>query len=130
MALFGKNKYAMQKHSIIDVIKYEGSSDVLVWRYPTEDFNTNAQLIVGPSQEAVLVKGGHTIGRSRSDDVLVTRDGVEVFPAERIQTKNTHGTGCYQCSRYYQLLGFELMLRATRISNAVLQDNILSRHAY
>ena len=63
MALFGKNKYAMQKHSIIDVIKYEGSSDVLVWRYPTEDFNTNAQLIVGPSQEAVLVKGGQVLER-------------------------------------------------------------------
>ncbi len=30
----------------------------------------------------------------RSDDVLVTRDDVEVFPGERIQTKNTHGTGC------------------------------------
>ena len=65
-----------------------------------EDYNSiearieAAQRILSRLGAPVLVKGGHTIGRSRSDDVLVTRDGVEVFPAERIQTKNTHGTGC------------------------------------
>ena len=41
---------------------------------------------------AVLAKGGHAAGRS--DDVLVTKENVEVFPGERIQTSNTHGTGC------------------------------------
>ena len=41
---------------------------------------------------AVLAKGGHAAGRS--DDVLVTQGGVEIFPAERIHTMNTHGTGC------------------------------------
>ena len=40
----------------------------------------------------MLVKGGHA--RDNADDVLVTRDGTRVFPADRIQTENTHGTGC------------------------------------
>ena len=51
-----------------------------------------AQRVMSRLGAAVLAKGGHAMGRS--DDVLVTRDGVEVFPGERIQTKNTHGTGC------------------------------------
>ena len=61
MALFGKNKTTMQKHSIIEVIKYDGPNDVLIWKFPNEDFNTNTQLIVGPSQEAIFVKGGQVL---------------------------------------------------------------------
>ena len=41
---------------------------------------------------SVLAKGGHAPGRS--DDVLVTRESVKVFPGERVATANTHGTGC------------------------------------
>ncbi len=63
MALFGKNKPAAQRHSIIEVIKYDGPNDVLIWKFPNEDFNTNTQLIVGPSQEAIFVKGGQVLGR-------------------------------------------------------------------
>ncbi len=40
----------------------------------------------------VLAKGGHAAGRS--DDILVTREGVEIFKGEHITTANTHGTGC------------------------------------
>lgn len=43
---------------IFEVIKYEGENDVLVWRFPGEDFNTMSQLIVHSSQEAVLFKDG------------------------------------------------------------------------
>lgn len=42
---------------------------------------------------AVLVKGGHLAGTA--SDVLVQRSGAETwFESERIETKNTHGTGC------------------------------------
>ncbi len=40
----------------------------------------------------VLAKGGHA--EDRCDDVLITREGVEVFPGHHIPTENTHGTGC------------------------------------
>lgn len=45
---------------------------------------------LGP--KAVLVKGGHKTG----DAVDVLFDGVQIthFAAQRIETKNTHGTGC------------------------------------
>jgi hydroxymethylpyrimidine/phosphomethylpyrimidine kinase len=42
---------------------------------------------------AVLVKGGHGSG-AESVDLLVTPDAVARLAAERIDTKNTHGTGC------------------------------------
>lgn len=48
--------------AIIDVIKYEGGNNVLVWKHPKEDFNTSAQLIVHESQEAVVFKDGQAIG--------------------------------------------------------------------
>ncbi|WP_067962931.1 bifunctional hydroxymethylpyrimidine kinase/phosphomethylpyrimidine kinase [Nocardiopsis trehalosi] len=42
----------------------------------------------------VLLKGGH-LGGPRSTDLLVGRDGTaELFSAERVATRNTHGTGC------------------------------------
>jgi len=41
----------------------------------------------------VLVKGGH--GENDANDVLVLPDGTEQwFTAKRIDTDNTHGTGC------------------------------------
>ena len=42
---------------------------------------------------AVLIKGGHGQG-SESIDYLFAADDVMAFPAPRIPTKNTHGTGC------------------------------------
>lgn len=42
---------------------------------------------------AVVVKGGHGTGPTATD-VLVEADGVTTLPAPRIDTVNTHGTGC------------------------------------
>lgn len=63
MAFWNRDKAPAQKHSIIEVIKYDGPNDILVWKYPNEDFNTNTQLIVGPAQEAFFVKGGQVLER-------------------------------------------------------------------
>lgn len=63
MGLFDRIKPSSPKHNIIDVIKYDGPNDILIWRHPNEDFNNNSQLIVGPSQEAIFVKGGQVLER-------------------------------------------------------------------
>src|SRR5262249_37575321 len=42
---------------------------------------------------AVLIKGGHAQAPDATD-LLVTRDAVARFTAEKIDTDNTHGTGC------------------------------------
>jgi hydroxymethylpyrimidine/phosphomethylpyrimidine kinase len=58
------------------------------------DMLTAAEKIIEMGALSVLVKGGH----GKSDvvsDVLMTSEGYkEIFESERINTKNTHGTGC------------------------------------
>lgn len=48
--------------AIMEVIKYEGGNDVLVWKHPKEDFNTSAQLIVHETQEAIVFRDGTASG--------------------------------------------------------------------
>jgi len=50
-----------------------------------------ALLAFGP--KAVLMKGGHLDGKE-SPDLLVTNSNSVWFEGKRIDTKNTHGTGC------------------------------------
>lgn len=62
MSLFGKNPnetaYVGGKKHWTDVIKNSGSGELLIWRQPEEDFNTNSTLIVNPGEEAIFIKDG------------------------------------------------------------------------
>jgi len=49
--------------------------------------------LVAAGARAVLVKGGH-LEEQRATDILVTREGVRVFPGEPVDAVHTHGTGC------------------------------------
>ena len=49
--------------------------------------------LVAAGAGAVLVKGGHLEERPATD-VLVTPEGVRVFPGEHLDARHTHGTGC------------------------------------
>lgn len=51
----------------------------------------NALLELGAG--SVLMKGGHTDGDVCTDH-LVSRTGTQAFSAPRVNTRNTHGTGC------------------------------------
>ncbi|MEI8611156.1 bifunctional hydroxymethylpyrimidine kinase/phosphomethylpyrimidine kinase [Enterovibrio sp. Hal110] len=44
--------------------------------------------------KTVLLKGGHLEQDENSNDLLILSDRVETLSAKRINTKNTHGTGC------------------------------------
>ena len=99
MALFGKNRSAGQKHSIIEVIRYDGPNDVLVWKFPNEDFNTNTQLIVGPSQEAIFVKGGQILGRFISGTYTLETKNYPFIRA--LVGLVTGGVSPFACTVYY-----------------------------
>ena len=62
MGLFNKNPnevaYTGGKKHWTDVIKNSGPGELLIWRQPEEDFNTNSTLIVMPGEEAIFIKGG------------------------------------------------------------------------
>lgn len=53
--------------------------------------------ILGLGAQAVVMKGGHAEG-AICRDWLVTESTTQSFEAPRIQTRNTHGTGCTMSS--------------------------------
>ncbi len=62
MGLFDRNPnetaFVGGKKHWADVIKNSGPGELLIWRQPEEDFNTNSTLIVMPGEEAIFIKGG------------------------------------------------------------------------
>ncbi|MSO89103.1 MAG: bifunctional hydroxymethylpyrimidine kinase/phosphomethylpyrimidine kinase [Rhodospirillaceae bacterium] len=64
---------------------------------------------LGPG--AVLLKGGHHQGPF-VEDVYASGDDVEVFRSRRIETTNTHGTGCALASAIATGLAQGMVLRA------------------
>ena len=58
-----------------------------------DDAKTAAKTIANLGCQAVLVKGGH-LDNEKAIDVLYYNNDWSFFEADRVQTKNTHGTGC------------------------------------
>jgi hydroxymethylpyrimidine/phosphomethylpyrimidine kinase len=59
-----------------------------------EDMAFAAQDLIGKGARAVLIKGGHLPGETVID-LLMTQSGEKTWmQAPRIQSPNTHGTGC------------------------------------
>jgi hydroxymethylpyrimidine/phosphomethylpyrimidine kinase len=76
--------------------------------------------------KAVLVKGGHSTG-AQSIDLLVERDGVTLFPADRVQTHNTHGTGCTLSAAIAAFLAKRLALaEAVRLAKRYVTDALMA----
>jgi membrane protease subunit (stomatin/prohibitin family) len=44
--------------AVIDRVKWDGSPNLLAWKFPSQELSTWTQLIVNESQEAFVVKGG------------------------------------------------------------------------
>jgi len=74
--------------------------------------------------KAVLLKGGHLPGKTVID-ALASADGVELFEYPRIETMNTHGTGCTLASAIATGLAQGLTLRdAVARARAYVQEAI------
>lgn len=56
--------------------------------------SANPEELLSWGAKAVLMKGGHDLDNPKAIDVLATGDDFKAFEADRILTKNTHGTGC------------------------------------
>lgn len=47
--------------AIVDRVKFDGPSGVLVWKYPSDELSWGTQVIVNQSQEALFFKGGEAL---------------------------------------------------------------------
>lgn len=59
-----------------------------------EDMATQGRQLLGMGPQAVLMKGGHSAGDTCTDILIDATGVVATFDAPRINTNNTHGTGC------------------------------------
>ena len=57
------------------------------------EMRAQAERLLGIGAKAVLIKGGHAKS-AQATDLLVTPSAVARLTAEKIDTQNTHGTGC------------------------------------
>ena len=60
---------------------------------PKSEMRAQAERLLGIGAKAVLIKGGHAKSADATD-LLVTPSAVARLTAEKIDTENTHGTGC------------------------------------
>ena len=93
----------------------------------TEDMERAAEALLGFGARAVLVKGGH-LGGARADDLFADGARLAWIEGERLDTPNTHGTGCVLSAAVagYLARGEEL-LEAVRLGKAFVTEAI--RHA-
>jgi hydroxymethylpyrimidine/phosphomethylpyrimidine kinase len=57
------------------------------------EMQTQGERLIAAGAKAVLMKGGHGSG-PEAIDLLIAPNSVTRFVAARVDTKNTHGTGC------------------------------------
>jgi hydroxymethylpyrimidine/phosphomethylpyrimidine kinase len=76
------------------------------------DMRDQAEALRVKGAHAVLIKGGHGTGEN-SVDVLLDERGCVEFSAPRIETHNTHGTGCTLSSAIAAYLALGMDLRSS-----------------
>ena len=76
-----------------------------------EDMRAAARAILALGPKAVVVKGGHLVDRKESVDIFFDGKDFMEFSAVRVESKNTHGTGCTFSSAIAASLALGLPLR-------------------
>lgn len=88
-----------------------------------EDMQEAARRIADFGPQAVLIKGGHFAGDAR--DLLYADGDFHEYPAARIDTPHTHGTGCTFSAAITACLAQGMLLpRAVAIANRFLSEAI------
>ena len=84
---------------IAQVIKYEGDNSTFVWKHPAEDFNTNSQLIVHESQEAVFFMNGQPLDLFGSGRYTLETQNLPIL--NKIINIPTGGESAFHCEVYF-----------------------------
>ena len=103
MPLFARNPnetaFAGGKKNWAEVIKNSGPGNLLIWRQPEEDFNTNSTLIVMPGEEAIFIKGGII---EQTFDNGTYKLSTENYPfISRLRNAATGGISTFNCVVYF-----------------------------
>ncbi len=138
--MYAKNGCALMNPDAIDTLIQEilPLADLLTPNIPeaekiaqmeihsTDDMKQAAKVICGLGAKGVLVKGGHAAGDAL--DVLYDGQQFSCYSTERIDTKNTHGTGCTYSSAIASNLALGLNM-ADAVGKAKEYVTTAIRHA-
>ncbi|TAL18845.1 bifunctional hydroxymethylpyrimidine kinase/phosphomethylpyrimidine kinase [bacterium] len=93
-AVAALQKFILPKALVVtpNIPEAEALSGVTITNLETTLLAMERILETGP--KAVLLKGGHVPGRTVTDFLWEKDREVEAFTSPRIETQNTHGTGC------------------------------------
>ena len=127
MALFRKNPnevaYTEGRKHWADVIKNSGSGELLIWRQPEEDFNTNSTLIVMPGEEAIFIKGGTV---EQTFDNGTYKLSTENYPfISRLRNAFTGGVSTFNCVVYFVRKAHSVEIRWGTDSPIQVRDKML-----
>ncbi len=103
MSLFRKNpneaNYVGGSKNFLDVIKNSGDGNLLIWRQPEEDFNTNSTLIVNPGEEAVFIKNGEIMNVFSNGRYELTTENYPFL--SRLRNMLSGGVSTFNCVVYF-----------------------------
>lgn len=127
MALFRKKPneaaYTDGKKHWADVIKNSGPGELLIWRQPEEDFNTNSTLIVMPGEEAIFIKGGTV---EQTFDNGTYKLSTENYPfISRLRNAFTGGVSTFNCVVYFVRKAHSVEIRWGTDSPIQVRDKML-----
>lgn len=109
--------------ALIDVIKYEGGNNVMVWKHPKEDFNTSAQLIVHEAQEAIVFKDGIALGPYTAGKHTIETENIPGI--RRLVGLVTGGVSPNHCEVYFVNKAYSLNIHWGTASEWKVQDPTL-----
>lgn len=84
---------------LFSVIKNDRTNNELVWKCPKEDFNTNTQLIVTESEEALFVKDGVILQSFSSGKFTLNTDNYPFI--SKIRNLVSGGENAFNCKVYF-----------------------------
>ena len=103
MSIFKKNPneaaYQGGKKHWAEVIKNTGPGDLLIWRQPEEDFNTNSTVIVMPGEAAIFVNGGTIEQVFESGTYKLSTQNYPFI--SRLRNALTNGISTFNCVVYF-----------------------------
>ena len=126
MGFFKKNAneaaYVGGKKHWADVIKNTGDPDMLIWRQPEEDFNTNSTLIVMPGEEAIFVKGGIIQQVFENGTYKLSTENYPFI--SRIRNAFTGGISTFNCVVYFVRKSSSRELRWGTDTPIIVRDKV------
>lgn len=127
MGLFSKNPnevaYSGGKKHWADVIKNTGPGELLIWRQPEEDFNTNSTLIVMPGEEAIFIKGGTVEQTFESGTYKLSTENYPFI--SRLRNAFTGGVSTFNCVVYFVRKAHSMEIRWGTDSPIQVRDKVL-----